>query len=64
MTLSHAGSAIDVHIRDPVTNGNASMRTHLPKLFYYILYCEGPWAPQVGAPSTLLSFCSSSADSC
>lgn len=54
---------MDVHIDDPVA-GNASMRTRLPSLYYYILFWEGPSFSQVARHSTLLCFCSSSADTC
>lgn len=62
VALSRAGSAVDVHIDDPVASGNTSMRTLIPKLYYYILYWEGPSSPQVDSPSWLLCFCS--ADTC
>lgn len=56
---------MDVHIDDPVAgSSNASMRTHLPSLYYYILYWEGPSLSQVDRHSTLLSFGSSPADTC
>lgn len=50
MSLSHADGAVDVHIEDPLSGANTSMRTLLPGLSYHILYWEGPGPPQVEAP--------------
>lgn len=63
VALSPAGSLLDLHIRDPQTNFNSSMRDLLPELGYRISYWEGPAHLQVGgatAPgcqSVSLSLC-------
>lgn len=54
VALSRDGSSVDVHIDDPVTTGNASMRTVLPHLYYHILYWEGPCLAQVPPPPSSL----------
>lgn len=65
VALSHEGKDVDVHIDDPVAGVNTSMKKFLPKLSYHILYWEGPSLAQVEAlVSTLLSFSSSSEDTC
>ncbi|XP_038575682.1 interferon alpha/beta receptor 1b-like isoform X1 [Micropterus salmoides] len=38
--LSPAGSDLDVFISDPLTSTNSSMKEHLSKLYYHILYWE------------------------
>lgn len=65
VALSHEGKDVDVYINDPMASNNASMKKFLPNLSYRILYWEGPSLAQV-APllCTLLSFTSSSADTC
>lgn len=64
VALSHALSDVDVHIHDPVTHDNKSMRTLIQNLFYNIRFWEDPPSPQVDDSSTLLCFGSSSADTC
>ncbi|XP_072253914.1 interleukin-10 receptor subunit beta [Leuresthes tenuis] len=38
--LTPADSSLEVLISDPLTSTNGSMKEHLPKLYYYILYWE------------------------
>lgn len=55
VVLSPAGSLLDLHIKDPQTSFNSSMRELLPELEYRIAYWEGPAHLQVGgatAPAT------------
>lgn len=40
VNLAPAGSDLDVFISDPLTSTNRSMKEHLPKLYYHILYWE------------------------
>ncbi|XP_023154691.2 interleukin-10 receptor subunit beta [Amphiprion ocellaris] len=40
VNLVPAGSDLDVFISDPLTSTNSSMKEHLPKLYYHILYWE------------------------
>ncbi|XP_075873050.1 interferon alpha/beta receptor 1b-like isoform X2 [Nelusetta ayraudi] len=42
VVLTPAGSLLDLHIKDPVTSFNSSMRDLVPELFYLISYWEGP----------------------
>uniref|UniRef100_H3CHJ3 Fibronectin type-III domain-containing protein n=1 Tax=Tetraodon nigroviridis TaxID=99883 RepID=H3CHJ3_TETNG len=55
VSLSHADGAVDVHIEDPLSGANTSMRTLLPGLSYHILYWEGPGPPQSSQVQNLSS---------
>lgn len=50
-----AGSDLDVFIFDPLTNNNTSMKDHLPKLYYHILYWERSIDSQALRTQTLRS---------
>lgn len=53
--LSPAGSDLDVVISEPLTSTNSSMREHLPKLYFNILYWERSVNTQVLRTQTLSS---------
>lgn len=59
MLLTPAGSLLDLHIRDPQTNFNSSMRELLPELYYRITYWEAPAHLQVAGAAAAATGCPS-----
>ncbi|XP_008277651.1 interleukin-10 receptor subunit beta-like [Stegastes partitus] len=55
VNLAPAGSDLDVFISDPLTSTNSSMKEHLPKLYYDILYWERSLNRQASTTQTVSS---------